>query len=194
MVIRDRTYTVDEYYTMMEQRDDDKRFELVKGYLVEMPPPRSINSYIAMLIGVFLGTYVLEHDLGYVFGADGGYALRPGDVKVPDASFVAKERIIGSMPKLIDGAPDLAVEVISPSETSTSISKKTYLYFDTGAKVVWLIYPDDKFAEVCVATDDGYRVTRVDEDDDLTAPDVLPDFKLPLNKILPPPELFAEDD
>jgi len=194
VVTRDRTYTADEFYDLVAEREDDRRFELIEGYVVEMAPPRSINSYIAMLIGIHLGTYVLENDLGYVFGADGGYILRPGDVRVPYASFVIKERITGQMPKWIEGAPDLAIEVISPSESSTVISRKTHLYFDSGAQVVWLIHPDDKFAEVCVGTEDGHRVTRIGEGGNLTAPSIFPDFELPLHKILPPPDLFQTDE
>jgi len=194
MVAREKTYTVEAFYAFVADYDDDTRFELVNGTIVEMAPPRSINSYIAMLIGIHLGTYVVENDLGYVFGADGGFVLQAGDVRVPDASFVAKARITGTMPKWIEGAPDLAIEVISPSESSTSISNKTHLYFETGAKVVWLIHPDDKFAEVCIGTDEGYRVSRIEADGILTAPDVLPEFELPLSKILPAPDLFNTDE
>lgn len=186
MVTREKTYTVDEYYALMEAREDDTRYELVEGYLVEMPPPRPINAHIAMLIGTFLTVFVLENDLGYTFGADGGYELSVKDVRIPDVSFVAKDRIItDTMLNLIPGAPDLAVEVISPSETAKSIKDKTQAYFDGGAKVVWIIYPDDKFAEVRTPTDTGFQAVTIDIDGVLTAEPVLPDFELPLSKIFP---------
>jgi Uma2 family endonuclease len=192
MVIREQTYTADEFYALMEARDDDLRFELIEGTIVEMAPPKSINSHIAHKIGMYLGLYVEENDLGYVFGADGGFALTATDVRIPDTSFVAKERIQGKMPDLIPGAPDLAVEVISPSETPVSINDKAQLYFDTGAKVVWIIYPDDKQAEIRTPSEEGYHVIPVGIDDNLHAKSVLPDFELPLNKIFPKPQLTTE--
>ena len=185
MVIRDKTYTADEFYALMAERDDDLRFELVEGYIVEMAPPRSINSRIALKIGSYLNIFAEEHDLGYVFGADVGYILSPGDVRIPDASFVAKARVQGNFPDLITGAPDLAVEVIIPSETTASINEKTRLYLNSGAYVVWIIYPDDRFAEIRTASKTGFHVETIDIDGALTASAVLPDFELPLSKIFP---------
>jgi Uma2 family endonuclease len=185
MVIRDRTYTVDEFYALMEERNDDRRFELVEGYMVEMAPPKSINSYIALKVGMYLGLHVEENGLGYVFGADGGFALSATDVRIPDASFVAKERIQGKMPDLIPNAPDLAVEVISPSETPASVNEKTRLYFETGSKVVWIIYPDDRFAEIRTPSDKGFHVIPIGIGGNLHAQSVLPDFELPLSKVFP---------
>lgn len=185
MVIREKTYTADEFYMLMSERDDDRRFELVEGYVIEMAPPRYINSIIAHKVGMYLGLHVEENDLGYVSGADGGFALSASDVRIPDVAFVAKERIQGKIPNLISGAPDLAVEVISPSETPASINEKTRLYFDTGAKVVWIIYPDDRFAEIRTPSDEGFHVIIVGIDDILHAKSVLPDFELPLIKVFP---------
>ena len=192
MVIRDKTYTVEEFYRAMAERDDDRRFELIEGIIVEMAPPKSINSYIALKVGMYLGLYVEEKDLGYVFGADGGFALTATDVRIPDVSFVAKHRIQGKMPDLIPNAPDLAVEVISPSESPASINEKTRLYFDTGAKVVWVIYPDERLAEIRTPLDDGFHVITVGIEDKLHAKSVLPDFELPLLKIFPKPSPTQE--
>lgn len=185
MVIRDKTYTVDEYYMLMEARQDDKRFELVEGYMVEMPPPRWINSRIARQIAMYLGLYVEENDLGDVLGADGGYVLSPGDVRIPDVSFIAQDRIPEELPKNPNGSPDLAVEVISPSETAGSINEKTRLYLETGAQVVWIIYPDEEFAEIRTLADNGFHVETVDKNGVLTAKSVLPDFELPMSKLFP---------
>jgi len=185
MVIRDKTYTVEEFYKALEDRDDDQRFELIEGIIVEMAPPRYINAVIAALVVSYLGIYVIENDLGYVSGADGGFALSAGDVRIPDVAFVAKERIHGNLPKLVNGAPDLAVEVISPSETPVSINEKTRLYFDTGAKAVWIIYPDERLAEIRTPSDEGFHVITVGIEGNLHAKSVLPNFELPLRKIFP---------
>jgi len=185
MVIRDKTYTADEFFALMEARTDDRRFELIEGSIVEMPPSRYSKSVIAATIIIYLGQYVIENDLGLVSGADGGFALTASDVRIPNVAFVAKDRIQGDLPKLVNGAPDLAVEVISPSETPVSINEKTHLYFDTGAKVVWIIYPDDRSAEIRTPSDEGFHVITVGIDDALHAKSVLPDFELPLKKIFP---------
>ena len=185
MVIRDTTYTSDEFFALIEARNDDRHFELIEGIIVEMPPSRYGNAVIAATIISYLVRYVMENDLGFVSGPDGGFALTATDVRIPDMAFVAKDRIQGDLPKLVNGAPDLAVEVISPSETPASINEKTHLYFDTGAKVVWIIYPDDRSAEIRTPLNEGFHVITVGIDDMLHARSVLPDFELPLKNIFP---------
>lgn len=185
MVLREKTYTVDEFTDWLEARHDDIRFELIEGLIIEMAPPRPINAFIAQKIGMYLGMYDIENKLGYVFGADGGYILSPHDVRIPDVSFIFKERIDSEMLKLVSGAPDLAVEVISPSETVASIHEKTHFYLETGSSVIWVIYPDERIAEIRTASDTGFHIVTVDMDGMLTAETILPDFKLPMRDIFP---------
>ena len=92
-----------------------RRYELVKGELWEMPPAGGRHGSVAMRIGIILGSYVRENELGEVFAAETGFILRrdPDTVRAPDAAFVARERLpAGELPAgYLEMVPDLAVEV-----------------------------------------------------------------------------------
>lgn len=184
MVIRDKMYTAEEFYALMAARDDDYLFELVDGQ-VEQLPLSTHNSYINARIGMYISQYDDEYDLVYVLGANCGYVLDEYNVFLPSCSFISHERFAANAVDLITVAPDLAIETILPNETAGSINEKTRLYLDTGAKVVWIIYPDDRIAEIRTTSDVGFHVETVDIDGVLTAADVLPDFELPMRKIFP---------
>ena len=117
--------------------------ELVDGILVEKAMGAK-ESILAMQIGHRLLVYVEEHNLGVVLGADGMLTLFPGRVRIPDVSFIPWEQIPGQqwpdnpMPEI---PPDLAVEVLSPSNTPGEIRLKIREYFQAGTRLVWVIDP-----------------------------------------------------
>src|SRR5262245_45537477 len=98
----------------------DCREELNQGVLVRMPPTGALHSRLAVRIGRLLDEHVEAGQLGEVFGADTGFVLArdPDIVRAPDAAFVAREKVpaTGVPATFWEGAPDLAVEVISPSD------------------------------------------------------------------------------
>ena len=187
MVMQQKTYTATDFWQMAETLDDTKRYELREGNLVEMNPPSRKHSWIAAEIAFHLKTFVKQHDLGYVFGADGGYTLSADTVVLPDASFVSRER----MPVMADVetilAPDLAVEVISPSETPRAVHDKTALYLNAGTPAVGNVYPDDTVIEVWQGGDAGkFQMQTFGAEDTLDGGgNVLPGFSLPVKDILP---------
>lgn len=182
MVIRDKTYTVDEYYALMEARDDDALIELINGELCEMPLS-SYNSIINVRIGSYLLEYVDKHDVGDILGANSAYILNQDNVFLPSCSFVTKGRIEDYFSNRFYGSPDLVIETILPGETAASINEKTRLYLETGSKVVWIVYPDEQIAEIRTVSDNGFHVATVDKNGALTAQSVLPEFELPMNKL-----------
>ncbi|MBZ0297998.1 MAG: Uma2 family endonuclease [Anaerolineae bacterium] len=185
MVTEQRLYTAKEFWNLIEQLDEDKRYELVEGVITEMPPSSPENTIIAGRILAFLFHFVEEHELGYVSGADGGYTLSPGNVRLPDVAFISKARV-PAIPKEFSGAPDLAVEVISPSESPRKIYDKTELYLNHGAQQVWNVYPEDQVIEIWQASEDGsLNVRKLEAGDTLEGADVLPGFSLPVSKIFP---------
>jgi Uma2 family endonuclease len=185
MVVQQRTYTTKEFWDLVQQLEDNQRLELIEGMLIEMPPSSPLNTVIAARILAFLFNFVELHDLGYVSGADGGFTVSPVTVLIPDVAFFAKERA-PTIPKEFHGAPDLAVEVISPSETPRKINDKTALYLANGGRMVWNVYPEDAVVEVWQSTEDGaMKVHTLTVDDTLDGGDVLPGFKLPVAKIFP---------
>jgi Uma2 family endonuclease len=167
--------------------DDDKRYELVEGVLIEMSPSSRYHSRDGIRIaGQFLA-FVEAHDLGEVHGSDGGFILRrnPDTVRSPDVAFVRKERLVeldeeGFFPL----APDLAVEVVSPSNTVNEMSRKVQQYLEAGTAIVWVVEPLRR--QVAVYTSDP--VVRIYRDGDvLDGGDVLQGFTLSVTYIFDGP-------
>ena len=121
-----------------------KRYELVKGELVEMAPPGDEHGEIAATIARILGTFVVEHGLGSV-RVESGFQLsrEPDTVRAPDVAFVATDRLIRPRPKgYYPGAPDVAIEILSPNDTFREVQERIEAWLSAGAKSVWLVDPD----------------------------------------------------
>lgn len=165
--------------------DDENRYELVQGELHMMSPASPNQGRYAALITAALVHYVEEHDLGEVYVAEPGFALEPdpkGTVRAPDVAYVAKARI--PAPERARGfwplAPDLAVEIISPSETAYSVETKVAEYLRAGVRLVWLVYPE---TQVVVEYRAGWQVRRMSKGDTLDGGDVIPGFTMPLARL-----------
>jgi len=155
----------------------DVRSELVQGEVVRMSPAGGEHGVVAMRIGSRLLVFVEAHDLGVVCAAETGFlvARNPDTVRAPDVAFVSKERMGDGRPpkKFWPFAPDLAVEVVSPSETAESIQERVREWFAAGARAVWLLYPSLSAVHVyCSPTD----VRILQKGDILSREDVLPGF------------------
>ena len=185
MAIHQQLHTAQEFWQMAETLDDDKQYELVAGEITEMPPSSPENTIVAVRITAFLFNFVDSHDLGYVTGADGGYTLDEKNVRIPDVAFISKERA-PEIPKHFDIAPDLAIEVISPSQTAAKVRKKKLLYLESGVRMVWNFYVDERMVEVWRIGADGKPYMQpFGADDTLDGGDVLPGFTLAVSKIFP---------
>ena len=153
------------------------RYELVRGELFEMPPAGGRHGNVAMQIGTLLNTHVCANQLGYGFAAETGFILQrnPDTVRAPDASFVAKDRLpMGDVPAgFLEVAPDLAVEVVSPSDSDREVQDKVEDWLRAGTRLVWVIYPTTCSAKVCRSLEEFQELS---EDDSLDGGDVLPGF------------------
>jgi Uma2 family endonuclease len=168
--------------------DDEYRCELVRGWLVREPPPGGAHGYIAGEILVALANHVKRVGLGWTFAAATGFILaatKPQTVRAPDASFVVKERLPhgpaskGHVPL----APDLAVEVVSPTNRWTEIAAKVRDYLDAGTRLVWIVDPDMR--TVTVHRPGGAWIVR-GEDDALEGEDVVPGFRVRVGDLFVP--------
>src|SRR5579859_4301935 len=123
-----------------------ERYELIEGALIIMSPAGSRHGRIVSRINSRIEQAVERDRLGAAFGAETGFILsrNPDTVRAPDAAFVAAARLpAGDLPDgYFRGAPDLAVEVISPSEAAADVQRKVSEYFQAGARLVWVVYPD----------------------------------------------------
>jgi Uma2 family endonuclease len=166
---------------------EDRLCELIDGTLVEKTMGWH-ESRMAILIASWLRSFVDQHDLGVVLGTDATLRILPGQVRLPDACFVSWKRFPKKslkdvpIPALI---PDLAVEVLSKSNTKREMDRKLREYFEAGVRLVWYIDPRSHTAQVFTAVD---QMTELAQDGFLDGGDVLPGFKLSLA------ELFAEAD
>ena len=143
-----------------------RRLELVEGKLYEMAPAGARHGSVAMRIGTMLDTYVRASQLGRVFAAETGFILRrdPDTVRAPDASFVARDRLPeeGLPAGYFDGAPDLAVEVLSPDDRARDVQGKATEWLRAGTRLVWIIDPGTRSATVYRSPEEFQELTEND--------------------------------
>ncbi len=157
-----------------------KLIELIDGVLVEKAVG-SPQSLLASIILRMLGHHVDAHRLGVLLGPDGMFRLGERLIRMPDVSFLTWARWRTHRDALVTGvAPDLAVEVISPSNTKREMARKVRDLFFAGTRLVWMIYPRTQTGEVYTAPDERRRVPRSGT---LTGDPVLPGYRLPLADI-----------
>jgi Uma2 family endonuclease len=164
-----------------------QRCELVEGVLVEKAMGYR-ESALALFVAVTLDAFVRPRNLGLVTGEAGTVRLFAGLVRIPDVAFTSWDRLPGRrMPSepIPTLAPDLAVEVLSPSNTRAEMERKRQDYFTAGVRLVWQVDPDARTVSVYTGVD---TVTVLTTRDVLDGGHVLPGFALPLHA------LFAELD
>lgn len=165
--------------------DDGRRTELVNGKVVEVPPPSFRHGVIANRAGRLIGNYVDANKLGWVTSNDAGVPTRrgPDTVRGPDIAFYSYARIPADQSP--EGyptvAPELIVEVRSPSNTWRAINTKVGEYFLAGVKAVCVIDAETASVGVYVPDDLPRRLTA---DEELTLPEVFPDFRVPVREFL----------
>ena len=164
------------------ERDDKRLCELIDGTLVEKPMGYS-EGRVAMRLGGRMEVHASDNDLGAVAGADGTLRMASVDrIRMPDVSFIAKSRLPGGkLPreKVPALAPDLAVEVLSESNTPAEMRQKLREYFANGTRLAW--YVDLERRVVAVHRDDSGEPAEVlGEGDLLDGEDVLPGFSMPV--------------
>ncbi len=156
---------------------DGRRYELVKGELVEMTPVGPRHGAIARRLGAKLGEFADAHQLGETM-VETGFCLerQPDTVRAPDVSFLSKERVPPEDHEgYVPGAPDLAVEIVSPGDRDTDIQDKVMDYLAHGTRLVWVVRPRQR--TVTVYRPDG-TVRLLRETDTLDGEDVVPGFSL----------------
>lgn len=149
--------------------DDAMHRELVEGELIELPPPELLHVMVARRIYELLRAFTLANALGEVF-SELGWLVR-SDRRTwiqPDISFFRSGRIdLHNPAKFAEGVPDLAVEVISPSEKAKDVHRKRDFLLSSGAQEVWTVHPRRRTVEIRYANGES-RLLR--EDDEITSP------------------------
>jgi Uma2 family endonuclease len=175
--------TPDDLLRMPNQKD----FELIDGELVERKVS-VLSSWIGLQIARLIGNYIVDRQLGWVFGPDNGFYCIPGlpnTLRKPDASFVRMDRLpaeqIGEgWLKLV---PDLIVEVISPNDLAEEVEEKIEMFLKAGVPLIWVVSPAGR--NVKILRNDG-SIAIVREGDELSGEDILPGFVCPVSSIFLP--------
>lgn len=163
---------------LMRMPDDGYRYELVEGRLIKMPPPKPRHGNVATNLYP-LHQFVRTRGLGIVFLSEVGFKLasNPDTVRAPDVAFIRQERLpaTGLPDSYWPGAPDLAVEVVSPDDRMSKVRAKANEWLRYGAGLVWVIDPDDR---VVIEFRPGHAPVTLTADQDLDGRDIVPGFRL----------------
>jgi Uma2 family endonuclease len=176
--------TADDLWRMGE---GDGRRELVDGEVIEMTPAGGVHGDVTGKVYRRLADYVDARRLGKVVVGDVGFVLAlpsdPERVRAPDVAFISTGRLPdGRLPQgVIRGAPDLAVEVLSPSENPVEVQQKVRDYLEAGARLVWVVAPRARSATV-YRPDGSARLVR--EPESLDGEDVVPGLAIALADLL----------
>jgi len=182
MAQQSRTITADELWCMPD--DGYHRYELDRGRLLTMTPAGTLHGAVTLRLGAALANYVDASKAGVVLAGEPGFKLEsdPDTVRAPDVAFITRDRIPreGLPVQFWTGAPDLAVEVLSPSDKRSEVDRKIAQYVRLGVKEVWFVEPTARRITV-------YKAERppnvLQETDTLDGGDLLRGFQYPLSRL-----------
>lgn len=182
--------SADRFYALVDSPEyADRIVELVEGEIVEMSKPSGLHGQTTMRLGAKIFNYAEENGLGIVTAAETGFILernpdRGDTVRGLDIAFIRSARVPEALPdQLVSVAPDLAVEVISPSNEAADIHRKIRQLLAAGTALVWIVYPSTATVEVHTRI----GAATLEDDDRLSGGDVLPGFEISVREIFPAP-------
>jgi Uma2 family endonuclease len=178
-----KTWTEEELLALPK---DDGKYELVDGELERMPPARPEHGKTTISLGSEVCIFVKKHKLGYCYDGQTGFWMKSGNLRSPDISFIPTARaktLERDSQAFYKGAPDLAIEVLSPTERPKATAGKLKDYFESGTRLAWVVNNPTRTVRV---HRDAQNFTLLRIGDTSDGEDVLPGFKLPLA------ELFAD--
>ncbi len=173
----------DDELLKLSSTNTDIKFELRDGEIIAMPPAGYRHGAVITRLILAIASHVDTHKLGTTLEGQTGYRLSLQQCIAPDVSFVAKDRyklLLPDADKYFQGAPDLAVEVLSPSDSITETERKLALFLTHGTHLAWMVDPRRKWVRV-------YRKLGEFEllsgNQHLTGNSVLPGFRLSLHRL-----------
>jgi Uma2 family endonuclease len=174
MAAGERLITADEFMRMADPPDGSLQ-ELVRGVVVSSPPPMARHGICCSKVARLIGDYASRHDTGWATCNNAGFILErdPDTVRGPDVAFWSRGRV-GKLPDgYFEVPPDLAVEVLSPSDTASKLQAKLLHYLKVGVRMTWVIDPEVGSVAVYRL---GEQPRTLDDTETLDGGDVLPGF------------------
>ena len=177
MTTKPKLMTADELLRL--PRGYGKRYELVRGVLIERPSSGNAKAAVVAMIAARLGQFVFPRDCGELAAGDPGYLLEtnPDTVRASDVAWTASGRIPEGTTGYPNLAPDLIVEVKSHTDESSQLRRKAEMWLSFGARLVWVADPDTTTITVYRP---GVEPIELGEDDTIDGGDLLPDFTAPV--------------
>ena len=188
MVIEKQFISADDFNQIAEGPEyNDRSVELVDGVIVQMSLPNPEHGEILSRLHARLAVYVYENDLGRVTVGDAPYILKRSSegrdtIRGLDLTFLSKSNAPRPLPrKPMTIMPDLAVEVISPSNEAADVRLKIRQLLEAGTPLIWVVYPDMRIVDVHTSS----GATMLNEEDTLSGGNTLPGFELSVADIFP---------
>lgn len=189
MATQERLLDIDAVWELSQRPEyKNKRLYLIDGELIVMSPVKRVHSRLANRIGMFVGMFLEERDLGESHTEIGCYPQ--GDRRTllaPDVAYFSHASL-SQQPEdeFLSVMPDLAIEIASPSDSLKQLREKAQIYLDNGSRLVWIVLPAEKGIDVCRAVD-GPRldIEFVPQTGKLSGDDVLPGFELEMTRLFP---------
>ena len=166
------------YQDYLDLPESDERYELIDGELYMAPPPIPEHQGFLFVLTLALGNFVVEHNLGRIYFSPIGVVLSDDDVLQPDLIFISTERLNIITGNYVQGAPDLVVEVLSPSTARRDRTVKREIYERAGVREYWLVDIRNASIEVNAASDAGFVTVGVYGEGDTLVSPLLPGFSM----------------
>ena len=181
MVATPRLTTADD---LLNWPDDGFRDELVRGELRKMSSAGQFHGEFAAYLTISLGSYALENGLGKVYTAEAGFRLasNPDHVRVPDVAFVSSARLeeFGESEGFFPAAPDIAIEVMSPSDRYAAVNEKVRDWLDAGTQAVIVVVPRRRVLRIHRSPADA---VELNESETIEIDDVVPGWHMPVRDV-----------
>ena len=170
-------------YEDYKNTPEDERYELIDGELIMAAAPKEAHQRTDMRLGWRFGYHVETNDLGAVYSAPFDVYLSETIVVQPDLLFVSKDRLDIITEANVQGAPDLVVEILSPSTASVDWNRKRELYAEYGVKEYWIVAPEVRLVWLLLPRDGSLEIAGVYGGDQTVTSTVLDGFSVNLNDI-----------
>ncbi|MFB2898304.1 Uma2 family endonuclease [Aerosakkonemataceae cyanobacterium BLCC-F50] len=180
------TFTVrdlEKFQAQLSPEYEDYQLELHEGNIVIMGPSDIVSSEIGVRLTAFLFAWITPKKLGRLFDSSGGFILPNTDLRAPDVSFVSRERLREPVRAFGELVPDLVVEIKSRTERIKKLKDQIQMFLEMGARVGILIDPDEQTVTIYRS---GSEATVLNNQQNLTIPELFPGWELPINELWPP--------
>ena len=179
MLKEKKRVTYNDYLTLPEER----RYEIMEGELFMVPAPDFYHQIVSGNVGFPLREFVKKNNLGIVVASPVDVVLSPEDVLQPDILFISKEKRYIITEKNVSGAPDLVIEILSPSTQERDKLVKRDIYSEYGVKEYWIVDPVGKNIEVMIQGHEGYKLHAIFLNDEVLTSPLIEGFSLPLKEV-----------